>query len=188
MDDKSFNVGQEPIGPIQSNRLDTVKNPNHEDNVSLIDLISSIKKIEEYLVIHDTEGPIQQEWTFKSASSSFYLWLKETYKRRSHRSKYFNPDYFSGEAAWNILIDLAVSQIEGKLISVTSACLASMVPSTTALRWIAVLEDDGMIEKEEDFTDRRRTFIRISNRAMNSLYSYYKDIHSYPVNRRRRFD
>jgi hypothetical protein len=156
-----------------------VASPTPEDEKRLMDLASSIKRIEEYLIIRDSDKPIQDAWPFSEGSSSFYLWLKETYRRRSLRRRSFNPEYFSGEAAWDVLLDLAAAKIEGKRISVTSACIASGVPPTTALRWIALLEQDGMIIREDDYTDRRRVFVRISNIGMNSINSYYNTVHSY---------
>jgi hypothetical protein len=176
------------IEPGDTEREGTNEPSAPESLGMLMDLVSSIKKIEDYLIVHDAEKLNQDEWPIAAGRSSFYLWLKETYWRRSLRSKYFNQDYFTGEAAWNILLDLASSHIEGKLISVTSACLASGVPPTTALRWISLLIDDGMVEKENDYSDKRRTFMRISERGMSLIYSYYKKLHSYPANSRRKLD
>jgi hypothetical protein len=176
------------MGLVHGERLDSDDFPASNENIKLMDLISSIRKIEEYLIVRDTEKPIQDGWPFAAGSSSFYFWLKETYRRRSLRSRYFNENYFSGGAAWNMLLDLAASQIEGKRISVTSVCLASQVPPTTALRWISILEDDGMILKENDYSDKRRTFIRISDHAMNSIYSYYSNLHSHPKIKRRKLE
>lgn len=169
-------------------RLSPDESPIPENETKMMDLISSVKAIEEYLIDRDTVKPIQDGWPFAAGRSSFYLWLKETYRRRSLRSKYFNADYFSGEAAWNMLLDLAAAQIEGKRIAVTSACIASGVPPTTALRWITVLEDDGMILKENDFSDKRRTFLRISDHGMALINSYYNDLHSHPRIPRRRLE
>jgi hypothetical protein len=159
--------------------------PSPTEDERLFDLISSIKKIEEYLIVRNSEKLIEENWLFSEGSSSFYVWLKETYRRRSLRTRFFNSDYFSGEAAWNIVLDLGAARIEGKRISVTSACIASGVPSTTALRWISILENDGMIIRETDFTDRRRTFIRISDHAMDLLNSYFNTLHSHPRTTRR---
>ncbi|MEZ5655102.1 MAG: hypothetical protein R3E04_04340 [Sphingobium sp.] len=39
-----------------------------------------------------------------------------------------------GEAAWDMLLDLFVSRSENKRVSVSSLCIASGVPATTALR------------------------------------------------------
>jgi hypothetical protein len=157
-----------------------------EGDSNLLDLIASIRKLEEYLIVREVERPVQEGWPFALGSASFYLWLKETYRRRFLRPRYFNPEYFSGEAAWNILLDLAAALIEGKRIAVTSACIASGVPPTTALRWISLLEEDGMILKENDFSDKRRTFLRISDRGMALINSYYNDLHSYPKIPRRK--
>lgn len=154
--------------------------PSTEDE-RLFELITSIKKIEEYLIVRDTEKSVNRNWIFSEGSSSFYVWLKETYRRRSLRGRFFNSEYFSGEAAWNIILDLAAARIEGKRISITSACIASEVPSTTALRWISILEGDGMIIRENDFSDRRRTFLRISDNAMHLVNSYYNTLHLHPA-------
>lgn len=140
------------------------------------ELISSIKKIEEYLIENNSKAIMNEDAAFNFARSSFYIWLKRTYKIRMLRIKFFNSEYFSGEAAWNILLDLAIAQLEGNRISVSSACIASGVPSTTALRWIGILENDEMVVREVDISDRRRAFLRISDKAMRSIYNYYKSI------------
>jgi hypothetical protein len=158
--------------------------PSPEDE-RLIDLVSSLKKIEEYLIIRNIDNTEEGDLPFSEGASSFYIWLKETYRRRALRGQFVNSDYFSGEAAWDMLLDLASARIEGKRISVTSACIASGVPDTTALRWIAILENDSMVIREIDFTDRRRTFLRITDKAMALLNSYFDMIHSHPQTKRR---
>lgn len=184
MDEEPATSALTPIGPGQNGQAGAEDIPVHDETIKLMDLISSIRKIEEYLIIRDVEAPVQNGWPFSAGSSSFYFWLKETYRRRSLRSSYFNPEYFSGEAAWSMLLDLAASRIEGKRISVTSACQASEVPPTTALRWISMLEDDGMVTRENDLLDRRRTFLHITDKAMGLISTYYNKLHSYEKIRR----
>jgi hypothetical protein len=179
LDEESTTSASTPIGQSRKGQPGAEAIPIPDESIKLMDLISSIRKIEEYLIVKDTEKPIQDGWPFSAGSSSFYFWLKETYRRRALRSSYFNPDYFSGEAAWSMLLDLAASRIEGKRISVTSACLASEVPPTTALRWISLLEDDGMVVRENDLSDKRRTFLQITDKAMNLISLYYNRLHSY---------
>ncbi|WP_367186159.1 MarR family transcriptional regulator [Novosphingobium sp.] len=56
----------------------------------------------------------------------------------------------------------------------TSLCIAADVPPTTALRWIALLESEGLIERHPDPNDRRRTYIRLNDKmtaAMTRLLS-----------------
>lgn len=106
----------------------------------------------------------------------FYNWLKSTYRDRISRRNFFSYEYIVGEPCWDIILDLCISEIEGRKISVTSACLASGVPITTALRWISLLERDRLIQKESDSKDRRRTFLRISKSGFESMFRYFKSI------------
>lgn len=106
----------------------------------------------------------------------FYRWLKSEYKNRSIRTEFFRSDYTNGEPSWNILLDLCVADIEGKRISVTSSCIASGAPMATALRWISLMENDGLVVKSPDQHDKRRTFISITRKAHNLLKSYYSRI------------
>lgn len=64
-----------------------------------------------------------------------------------------------GEAAWDMLLDLFVSHSENKRVSVSSLCIASSVPATTALRHIRHLVDYGLIHREPDETDNRRVYL-----------------------------
>ena len=80
----------------------------------------------------------------------------------SERSKYVEG-IVSSEPDWNILLDLYVHHHRGVRISVTSACIASGVPATTALRWIEELRKRGLIRREIDEKDRRRALLSLSD-------------------------
>ena len=62
-----------------------------------------------------------------------------------------------------MLLDLTASRIEDKPVSVSSLCIASAVPATTALRWIKLMTDRGMLERRADSADARRIFIDLSD-------------------------
>jgi hypothetical protein len=187
LENSSKRPDSEPIDLGGRVPQDFHRNGESMENVDFANLLLTVKRFEEYLIVNSIDSQNQNGLLFSEGSSSFLFWLTETYRRRALRSKYFNNDYFSGEGAWNILLDLAASRIKGKRISVTSACLASGVPPTTALRWIALLEQDGMVEKEIDYADRRRTFLRISDDGMKLLHKYYSDLHSHSAIPRRKF-
>ena len=72
------------------------------------------------------------------------------------------PPGLAREAGWNILLDLYIKESEGKPVSITSACIASKGSMTNALRWIGVLQSQTLILREDDRTDRRRSFLRLS--------------------------
>lgn len=93
------------------------------------------------------------------------------YRSRQIRVRHFPSDLF-GEPAWDILLDLFAAKCRGVRISITSACIASQVPHTTALRWLGLLEEDGWIIREDDETDGRRAFIRLSGKGETATARY----------------
>ncbi len=102
---------------------------------------------------------------------------KALYAGRRRRSRYFQE--LAGmfeEAAWDILLDLFVSEREGREVSVSSACIAANVPPTTALRWLGLLEDRGAILREPDPSDRRRINLRLSDETRAAMYAYITDV------------
>jgi hypothetical protein len=83
---------------------------------------------------------------------------------RRRRSDLLVPGLFL-DPAWDVLLDLFASEVEGRRISVSSACIASGVATSTALHWIRKLETCGLVYRERDQSDGRRTFLRMSMSA-----------------------
>lgn len=79
-----------------------------------------------------------------------------------------NPELFANPAL-NILLDLYVNRSEGRGVSTSAACTASGVPTTTALRWINALAKRGMVVKHGLPTDKRFTFLELSEETAQSL-------------------
>jgi hypothetical protein len=98
---------------------------------------------------------------------------RQTYDDRRRRTKIFNNEELFGEPAWDILLDLFVAAKERRRVSVTSACIGSAVPSTTALRWIAILEREGILLREADPSDARRIYVKLSARGYSAMLEYF---------------
>jgi DNA-binding MarR family transcriptional regulator len=98
--------------------------------------------------------------------------LRLIIKQRRLRDRFFADGLFS-DPAWDMLLDLTAARAEHKRVSVTSLCLASAVPSTTALRWIAELVDIGLVERTADTTDRRRAFVALTDRGADAMARYF---------------
>lgn len=81
---------------------------------------------------------------------------------RRRRAELLNTAMFA-DPAWDILLDLFVSAAEGRRVSVSSACLASGVATSTALRWVSQLEREGLIARAPDPHDGRRTFLVLND-------------------------
>jgi len=95
------------------------------------------------------------------------------YRDRRRRAEIFADETLFGEPAWDILLDLFVAGEKGKRVAVTSACIGSGVPSTTALRWLNVLEMRGLVEREDDNHDARRSFVRLTPKARLQMAEYF---------------
>jgi hypothetical protein len=98
---------------------------------------------------------------------------RQTYDDRRRRNKIFRSDELFGEPAWDILLDLFIAAKERRRVSVTSACIGSAVPSTTALRWITILERQGLLQREADPGDARRVYVRLSPPGYEAMLEYF---------------
>ncbi len=75
-----------------------------------------------------------------------------------------------------MLLDLTAARVEHRRVSVTSLCIASGVPATTALRWIAQMVECGLFERVEDDADKRRAFVALTDRAAEAMARYFAEI------------
>jgi hypothetical protein len=96
-------------------------------------------------------------------------------RQRQLRARFFDGALFA-DPAWDILLDLTAARAEHTRVSVTSLCIASGVPPTTALRWIGQMTCVGLLERVEDETDRRRAFIALSDTAAGAMARYFAEI------------
>jgi DNA-binding MarR family transcriptional regulator len=87
---------------------------------------------------------------------------------REERDRIFGADLFF-DPAWNILLDLYISERKGMMVSVSSMCIASKVPSTTALRWLTLIEKRGLIGRRPDDYDRRRSFLFLTDEGRKKI-------------------
>jgi len=101
--------------------------------------------------------------------------LRRIIRQRQLRARFFDGDLFA-DPAWDMLLDLAAARAEHKRVSVTSLCIASGVPPTTALRWIGQLTESGLLQRIEDDTDRRRAFITLTDRAADPMARYFAEL------------
>lgn len=96
------------------------------------------------------------------------------YRSRRMRSRLFGDDQLFGEPAWDLLLDLFVAQSDGKHLSVTAACIGAAVPTSTALRWLLILEERGLVHRENDPTDARRVFLKLTDDGYSKMVCYFR--------------
>jgi hypothetical protein len=93
------------------------------------------------------------------------------YSERIYRSSQFSPALF-GEPAWDMLLDLFIQKVAGVRVSSTSLCLGAGVPQTTGLRYIALLEAEGLVFRYTPPDDRRLTLIDYTAAGFKQMRQY----------------
>lgn len=71
------------------------------------------------------------------------------------------PGGWFADPAWDLLLDLYISELEGRQVAVSSACIATGVPTTTALRCINRLVGTGFLIRTVDPEDARRSIVTL---------------------------
>jgi DNA-binding MarR family transcriptional regulator len=89
-------------------------------------------------------------------------------KLRRMRDSVFPIGYF-GDAAWDILLELDRAFRNNRSYAVTDAGIDAKIPLTTALRYLAKLERDGLVERRPDPYDRRRAFIALTAQGQDCM-------------------
>jgi DNA-binding MarR family transcriptional regulator len=107
--------------------------------------------------------------------SSIGRLAREAVRARAQRGLFLNQALFS-DPAWDILLDLFVAECEGRRRTVSTVGLAGKVPATTALRWINVLEREGLVSREDDPRDGRRQFLELTHAGLSAMTCYFQGL------------
>lgn len=97
--------------------------------------------------------------------------IRRVQEARKIRAAFFGEDLF-GDPAWDILLELYACELSQQRISVSSASAAAGVPATTALRWMAVLEEKNLIARDKDPFDARRVWVSLSSHGKMLMDGY----------------
>ena len=101
--------------------------------------------------------------------------MRRIIRQRQLRARFFEGDLFA-DPAWDMLLDLTAARAEHLRVSVTSLCIASGVPPTTALRWIGQMTDAGLLQRAEDEADRRRAFVTLTDKAADAMARLFAEL------------
>lgn len=99
---------------------------------------------------------------------------RRSYELRRRRDVLFGRELFQ-DPAWDLLLYLFRAAGANQEVGVSEACDGMAVPQTTALRWIRQLEEAGLIVREGDPADARRSHVRLSRRAARLMYHLLRE-------------
>jgi DNA-binding MarR family transcriptional regulator len=97
------------------------------------------------------------------------------YQIRRRRDAQFGLFFGNGlfcEPAWDVLLDLYINNGRKRPISVSSACLASAVPTTTAMRYISELVRRRLVVRSPARDDRRVYVLHLSSLAVRVMEEF----------------
>jgi hypothetical protein len=89
--------------------------------------------------------------------------------QRRLRDRVIDCGSLFGEPAWEIMLDLFIATAEGKSISVSSACIGSAGPPTTALRYLSAMDEQCLVERFKHKSDARVIHVRLTDVAMKKM-------------------
>lgn len=87
---------------------------------------------------------------------------------RRLREHLFGAEMFA-DPAWDMLLHLFVNAERGRAVPVSSLCVASAVPQSTALRWVETLDKVGMVTRRPDPQDARRNLVQLTDEAIRLM-------------------
>jgi len=94
-------------------------------------------------------------------------------KARAKRTDFLPSDVF-GEPGWNMLLELFTAREQEQRIAMTSLCIASLAPTTTALRWIDKLVASDLVVLKPSTSDGRVIYVELSRDGFLSMQRYFR--------------
>lgn len=97
------------------------------------------------------------------------------YERRRRRNRFLDDDLFS-EPAWDMLLDLFINHARKQRVPTTSLCIASQAPTTTALRWISILEQRGLVRRISSERDQRVHYVELEEKGYRAVSGFLRAV------------
>ncbi|PXA97495.1 MarR family transcriptional regulator [Nostoc sp. 3335mG] len=80
------------------------------------------------------------------------------------------------DPVYDALFHLYIAEAEGRPMAVSAVAPLIRVPSTTWLRWVALMEEAGLIVRQPDPADGRRSWITLSRECKMRLDELIADL------------
>ena len=97
------------------------------------------------------------------------------YRERRLRARHFAGSLFA-EPTWDMLLDLFIADCERRKITIKSVCIGANVPTTTAMRHLRWLHEQGLVERLSHPRDARSTHVRLTAQAITAMQNYLTEI------------
>ena len=98
--------------------------------------------------------------------------LREEISERDRRAEIFGEKMLR-HPVWEMLLHLGCTEFDARPISVSSLCNFIHCPQSTVLRYMRDLEEEGVLRLQQDPTDRRRTFVFLTEETKQLLLEHF---------------
>jgi hypothetical protein len=106
--------------------------------------------------------------------AELYLPLIKLFQtNRRSRDRLF-PICGGEDPSWDIVLYILEQDLLRQKVSVTSACHATSVPQTTAMRKIDELVAAGLLVRTPDVADRRRVLVKTTTACRDAAHRYFE--------------
>ncbi|MEJ7933908.1 MarR family transcriptional regulator [Sphingobium sp. AN558] len=173
-DETKFGRLSEEVSRLAST-IETLVSGRGQANPSFFSVRQISDKPSDYIGLPARSHQTAQTWQPHHSRVSATQ-VRSLLRARRLRDDFLPGDLFS-DPAWDILLDLLAAHLEQARVSVSSLCIASCVPPTTALRCIRILTDKGLIVRQPDLHDNRRVFVAITAETADRLVSWFDASH-----------
>lgn len=120
------------------------------------ELAGRLAELEERTANEDGSAPAE-----RLSDAKLAMLADAIYRTRQRRMAHFDRSLFA-EPAWDMLLDLFVNAVRGVRVCTVSLCLAAAVPQATGLRWIKVLQKQGLVRRHRAPDDGRLMVVEIT--------------------------
>ena len=93
---------------------------------------------------------------------------RSLYRERQRRAAAF-PELDAKDGSWNLLLDMFAAD---QPVTVSSACLATLMPPTTGLRQVTALVREGLLERYPSSGDQRIHYVELTPGLRERLRMY----------------
>jgi DNA-binding MarR family transcriptional regulator len=140
------------------------------------------------LKVIEAEWPVSLQQSFKHATARTQRCVspnldsrtaaqarraQEILHARVRRRQYFSPRLFS-DPAWDVLLELYVAELAQWKMSVSSLGVDAGIPPTTVLRWLEILQNEGLVKRAKDPLDGRRVFVTLTDDGCEAMAAYFE--------------
>jgi hypothetical protein len=132
------------------------------------ELSSRVAEIEAAAVASDTPPTLDFSVSKLGAIAS------SIHDARKRRMNLFDASLF-GEPAWDMLLTLFIARCRGQQVTTTRLCAAGGAPHATGLRWIGLLNAQGLLQRLRAPGDARVMLIELTETGYGLMRRYVID-------------